>query len=69
MSGLFGGGPKMPATRTELAPPAKTEDAAVSNAANAAMLRRRMAYGREKTMLASMSMAPAPVGKKELLGD
>lgn len=59
----------MPATRTEIAPPAKTEDAALSNAATAAMLRRRMAYGKEKTMLASMTMAPAPVGKKALLGE
>ncbi len=68
MSGLFGGGPSIPPTRTELPTPAKTEDMALTNAANAALLRRRMAYGQSKTMLTS-DLGQARVGKKTLLGE
>jgi hypothetical protein len=41
---------------------------ALTNAANAAMLRRRMAYGQSKTILTG-DLGPAKVGKKTLLGE
>lgn len=68
MSGLFGGGASIPPTRTEMPTPPKSEDMALTNAANAAMLRRRMAYGQSKTILTG-DLGPAKVGKKTLLGE
>jgi hypothetical protein len=68
MSFLFGGA-SAPTMRTETVTPPANANEAEANAANAAMLRRRMAYGAGKTMLAGDLTQAAPTQKKTLLGE
>jgi hypothetical protein len=69
MSFLFGGGKGPPPMRTEVATPPANAAEAETNAANAALLRRRMAYGQFKTMLSGSDLTQAPTTKKTLLGE
>jgi hypothetical protein len=68
MSSLWSKPKIAPVLASPMPPPAKSEDAALSNAAALAKLRRRMAYGQSDTMLTS-DLGAAPTRAKTLLGE